>query len=96
MSCLGRLLLSLQLLQHGLELLLLLLRLLNGRLVLLVISHGHHGQDQVDQVKGAQEDHQHEEDHVGFSCCTQSLMDPRKTGEERRLLLVIYSKINCV
>lgn len=81
MSCLCLLLLSLELLQHGLELLLLLLGLLDGRLVLLFIRHGHHGQDQVDQVKGAQEDHQHEEDHVGFSRRTQSLMDPRQTDK---------------
>lgn len=85
MSCLCFLLLSLQLLQHGLELLLFLLSLLDGRLVLLVVSHGHHGQDQVDQVKGAQKDHQHEKDHVGFPCSTQSLMDPR--GKERRVVV---------
>lgn len=78
MSCLCLLLLPLQLLKHSLELLLLLLGLLNGRLVLLVVSHGHHGQDQVHQVKGAQEDHQHKEDHVGFSCCTQSLMGKKQ------------------
>lgn len=78
MSCLCLLLLPLQLLKHSLELLLLLLGLLNGRLVLLVVSHGHHGQDQVHQVKRAQEDHQHKEDHVGFSCCTQSLMGKKQ------------------
>ena len=83
MSCLCLLLLSLQLLQHGLELLLLLLRLLDGRLVLLVVRHGHHGKDQVDQVEGAQEDHQHEEDHVGFPSSTQSL--PVQRGTKRRV-----------
>ena len=48
------LLLSLELLQHGLELLLLLGCLLYGGLVLLVVGHGHHSQDQVDQVEGTQ------------------------------------------
>lgn len=73
LSCLCFILLPLQLLQHRLELLLLLLSLLDGRLVLLVISHGDHSQDQVDQVKGAQEDHQYKEYHVGLAGCTQSL-----------------------
>lgn len=87
-SCLRLLLLPLQLLQHGLELLLLLLGLLDGRLVLLIVRHGHHGQDQVDQVEGAQEDDQHEEDHVGLPCRAQSL-----TRERRRLLLGLDYKM---
>lgn len=78
MSCLCFILLPLQLLQHCLELLLLLLSLLDGGLVLLVVGHGHHSQDQVDQVKGAQEDHQHKEDHVGLASRTQSLREKKQ------------------
>lgn len=92
-SCLRLLLLPLQLLQHGLELLLLLLGLLDGCLVLLIVSHGHHGQDQVDQVEGAQEDDQHEEDHVGFPRSSQSLMDPGGGGHERREEAVVRTLI---
>ncbi|KAL0597927.1 hypothetical protein AAY473_033286 [Plecturocebus cupreus] len=36
---------------------------LRGGLVLLGVRHGHHGQDQIDEVERAQEDDDHEEDH---------------------------------
>lgn len=74
------LLLSPQLLQHGLELLLFLLSLLDGGLVLLVVRHGDHSQDQVDQVEGAQEDDQHKEDHIRLPSSPQGL------EEEQHLL----------
>lgn len=54
---------------HGqLELPLLLPGLSDSRLVLLLIGHGHDSQDEVDQVEGAQEDDQNEENHVGLPC----------------------------
>ena len=59
-------------------LLLLLFGLCNGGLVLLSVGHGHHGQDEADEVEGTQEDDDHEEDHVGFTCCSQRLQ--RQTG----------------
>lgn len=40
----------------------------DGCLVLFLIGHGHHSQDQVDQIEGAQEDYQHKENHVGLPC----------------------------
>ncbi|TNN50157.1 hypothetical protein EYF80_039646 [Liparis tanakae] len=36
----------------------------DGRLILLLVGHGHDGQDEVDQVEGAQEDDQHKENHM--------------------------------
>jgi len=61
--------LLLSLFQHGHDLAVLLLLQLglgDGGVVLLGVRHRHHGQDQVDEVEGAQEDHKHEEDHVGL------------------------------
>ncbi|TNN25407.1 hypothetical protein EYF80_064465 [Liparis tanakae] len=57
------LLLLLQHLHGHLKLPLLLAGLGDGGLVLLLVGHGHHGQDEVHQVEGAQEDHHHEEHH---------------------------------
>lgn len=66
---------------HGfLKSLLLLLRLSNGGLVLLLVSHGDHSQDQVHQVEGAQEDDKHEEDHVDLPCGPQGLEEQGARG----------------
>lgn len=67
------LLLVLELLEDTLELLLLLLGFAQRGLVLLVVRHGHHRQDEVNEVEGAQEDHHHEEEHVRFARRPQDL-----------------------
>lgn len=51
------LLLPFQLLKHRPKLLFLLLGLLYGSLTLLLVGHGHHGQNQVYQVEGTKENH---------------------------------------
>ncbi|KAF3860393.1 hypothetical protein F7725_000648 [Dissostichus mawsoni] len=66
-------LMSLELIQHGLEFLLLPNSLFHGGLVLLLVSHGHHSQDQIHQVERAHKDHQHKEEHVGLPCRPQRL-----------------------
>lgn len=58
------LLLLFQLLKHCLKLLLFLLDLLYGSLTLLLVGHGHYGQNQVYQVEGTKKNHQDKEDHV--------------------------------
>lgn len=67
------LLLFLQYLHSLLELPLFLAGLGDGRLVLLLVRHGDDGQDEVDQVEGAQENHHHEKHHVGLTGRTQRL-----------------------
>ncbi len=67
------LLLLLQPLHGDLKLSLLLTGLGDSRLVLLLVCHGDHSQDEVDQVEGAQEDHHHEKHHVGLTGWTQRL-----------------------
>lgn len=63
---------------HGLlELPLLLAGLGDGRLVLLLVRHGDHSQDEVDQVEGAQENHHHEKHHVGLPGRTQRLEEEK-------------------
>jgi len=63
---------------HDLSVLfLLLLGLGRGGLVLLGVRHGNHGEDEVDEVERAEEDHNHEEDHVGFTSCSQCLQSDR-------------------
>ena len=76
-----RLLCLLHLLQElrelGLALLhqLLLARLFLGNyLMLLLVGHGDDGQDQVDQVEGAQENGQHEKYHIHATVGTQGLV----------------------
>ena len=70
---LAYLLLLLQPLHGNLELPLFLAGLGDGGLVLLLVRHGHHGQDEVYQVEGAQEDDHHEEHHVGLPSGAQRL-----------------------
>ena len=60
-------------LKHLLKLLLFLLFLSQGSINLLRKGHGHHRQDQIDEVEGAQEDDDHEEDHVGLASCSKGL-----------------------
>ena len=69
----AHLLLLLQPLHGHLKLPLLLAGLGDGRLVLLLVRHGDHGQDEVDQVEGAEEDHHHEKHHVGLTGRAQRL-----------------------
>ncbi len=45
----------------------------DGRLVLLLICHGHDSQDQVHQVERTQKYHQHKENHVRLPRWAQSL-----------------------
>lgn len=59
---------------HGhLKLPLLLTGLGDRGLVLLLVGHSHHGQNEVDQVEGAQEDDHDKKHHVGLSCRAQRL-----------------------
>ena len=67
------LLMLLQLLHELLKLLLLLLLLQHRGVVLFCVSHGHHCEDEVDEVEGTKKYNHHEEDHVRFPCCTQRL-----------------------
>lgn len=60
-------------LKHLLKLLLFLLVLSQGSFILLLIGHGHHRQDQIDEVEGTQEDDDHEEDHVGLASGSKGL-----------------------
>ena len=39
----------------------------------LFIGHGDHSQHQVDQVEGAKENDNHEENHIPWSCCPNDL-----------------------
>lgn len=67
------LLVLLQSLHGHLKLPLFLAGLRDGRLVLLLVGHGDHGEDEVDQVERAQEDDHHEKDHVGLPRRAQRL-----------------------
>lgn len=91
LTYLSFLLLPLQLLQNGLKLLLLLLRLLYGDLALLLIGHSHYSQDQVDEVEGTEENHQHKEEHVVFPRSPQRLEGKTKQVSIFILPIVITS-----
>lgn len=75
MTDLSLFLLLLELFEHGFEFCLFLLCLFNRGLVLLLIGHGHHSQDQIHQVEGAHKDDQHKEDHVCLPCSSKSLTE---------------------
>lgn len=74
------LLVLLQSLHGHLELPFFLAFLHDGRLVLLLVSHGDHGQDEVDQVERAQEDDHHEKHHVGLPRGAQRLQAEAGSG----------------
>lgn len=78
-----------QLLQHGFKLLLLLLGFLYGGLALLLISHGYYSQDQIDQVEGSEENHQHKEYHVGLPRSPQCLKGKQNTQNIHKELVHI-------
>ena len=79
-ALLTHLLLFLEQLDGFLESLFLLLCFRDSGLVLLLVGHGDHSQDQVHQVEGAQEDDQHEEDHVDLPCRPQGLEEQGGRG----------------
>ena len=64
-----------------LVLLLLGFNFINGCLVLLLICHGDHSQDQIDQVERPQEDNKHEKNHIDFSRSPQGLQIWEKKRE---------------
>lgn len=49
----------------------------NCCLVLLSVGHSNHRQDQVNQIEWAEEDDDHKEEHIGFTCCPQCLITSR-------------------
>ncbi|TNN30511.1 hypothetical protein EYF80_059338 [Liparis tanakae] len=69
---------------HDLSVLFLLLLGLGRRgLVLLGVRHGDHGEDEVDEVERAEEDHDHEEDHVGLTSCSQRLQSDSRVRDRQ-------------
>lgn len=74
--------LALELLQKSLKLFLFFYGLSLRRLILLIVSHSHHGQDEVDEVKGTQEDNHHKEQHVGLTRRPQDLYWDQKRNYE--------------
>lgn len=81
-GCKSYLFLVLELLQEPLELLLFLYGLSLSCLVLFIISHGYHSQDEVDEVERAQKYNHHKKQHVCLSSGPQDLCLDQKRNYE--------------